>query len=765
MRRATPRSVALCSLFLFANAHAATSIDHAIAQLVAELENGTPEAIQTMAIWQWQDDKLTEPLRRAFRDDLEIALINSRFQYFNRERFRQILQEHHLTLAQLAEPGAMKAAAAAGINAFLGIEVLDASCAHPEFKDQDTHCVLLAKLTDAKTATIAWAGYIEGANPAAIRTLLGKTPPTSGVTRYRAIATAVAASLKRAGLEEAKIKTITLSSPAKEGSAGIGIRNPVNAPFDLKTFQDEALLAIAPSTTLAYIDPSHIARLIAHWKRDSDAVAATNVQALAKALAIDGYLFGEIRGTGKRSVELSLRIVSLVDGSEAWAGKFTGTDSFLRTEPREVPQPPVPREDPKEPVELTLEDIERPLKPPVPQPQFLPDPEGPRPRQLPNPIGALLYLPIGLPRDVLDAAFLVSDRVPLLGAATSAVYRYGGVAPLCRLGTHQRFRDDVDSHRALTYGQVRGRDEFPTHFPLIRSARSRYRSTSNYLLQISLGTLALFDLFDATYSALDRTPALGTLTTPILLPLDYAWRLVPEDRDLYCPQVTPGRPESRLTFGSIDTEHPWSLFPNARSWPFTFATAAARREACRRYDTRREQVEKENETRLNDWRAKEEARRRYNQEALDTLRKRNREARRKYEQELARVRRDNQTDQQRYQREKQAIEDHNARAKKLNILTSVVFDLKAALAPPKLRRPRAPRLRRPRAPKPPAPKAPIRKPAAPKAPAPKAPIRRPAAPKAPPPKEPAPKAPAQKAPAPKPPRPPKPPQPQPKKQP
>jgi hypothetical protein len=60
---------------------------------------------------------------RAFRDDLEVALIQSpRFQYFNRERFRQILLENRLTLAQLAAPDAMKAAAAAGIDAFLGLE-------------------------------------------------------------------------------------------------------------------------------------------------------------------------------------------------------------------------------------------------------------------------------------------------------------------------------------------------------------------------------------------------------------------------------------------------------------------------------------------------------------------------------------------------------------------------------------------------------------------------------------------------------------------
>jgi len=706
----TPRlllAAVACLTLLAPGARAASPASGAVADLVAALEQGAPEEIKTLAIWQFLDDKLTDPLRRAFRDDLEIALIQCpRFQYFHRQRFRQILRERQLTLAKLLDPAAMKAAAAAGIHAFLSVEIVDAACAHPELKDIDTHCVALAKLTDARTAAIAWAGYIEGVNQPALRTLLAATSPRDGTTRYRQIATAIARSLAASGLADAGVKTITLSSPPKDADpdTGIGIRNPDHAPFDLKTFQDELLLAIARTKPIAYVDPTHIARLIAQWNADSDTVADTNKKALAEAFALDGYLFGEIRRADDASLELSTRLVSLKDGSEAWAGKFAATDDLLRLQPREVPQPPVPREEPPEPAELTLEDIERPLKPPVPQPKPLPLPDGPSPRRRLNPIAALLYLPLGLPRDALDTAFVVADRVPLAGGLTSAVYRYGGIAHLTRAGTAPRFRRDALSGEALTYGQLRSRDEYPTRFPLIHSARTRYNSRANYLLQLSLGTLTAFDLLDTATSTIDRTPVAGTLTTPLLLPLSYAWRHVPDDGDLYVPQVAPARPENRLTYGSLATEHPWSLLPNARSWPTTFATPRERATAERAFAQQHQAIVQHNAKQLADWHAAEQARTRDNDQALATLRQRNATQRRTWEQGVARVRRENQLAQQRYQRDKQAADDHNTKAARINLIAASVFDLRKALAPPK-RRP-APNIR-PRRPTPkpkPAPK-------------------------------------------------------------
>lgn len=470
MGRPKLHHLALC-LLVAAQALAGGSADHAIGELVYALETGTPEAIKSIAIWQWQDEKLPEPVQRAFRDDLEIALIQSaRFQYFHRERFRQILRERQLTLARLLDPAAMKAAAAAGINAFLSIEVVDAAVAHPELKDHDTHTVLLAKLTDAATAAVVWAGYIEGTNQPVLRNLLGNTKPKDGQTRYRQVAAAIAAGLKASGLAEAEIKTITLSSPPKdaEPDTGIGIRNPDDAPFDLEAFQDELLLAVVGSQAHAYVDPAHIGRLVAQWKADSDAAAAANTQALAQSFALDGYLFGEIRSSDADALELSMRLVSLKDGSEAWAGKFRGIDTLGRIEPREVPQPPAPRAEPPPPAELTLEDIELPLKPPVPMPELLPLPEGPPPPKGVNPVLALLYLPIGLPRDALDTTFHAADRVPLVGAVTSGLYRYGGIAHLCRLGTGEAFMQPVLSHEALSYGQLHS----PARWSLLPNAHS-----------------------------------------------------------------------------------------------------------------------------------------------------------------------------------------------------------------------------------------------------------------------------------------------------
>ena len=687
MRRAYRLPFALCIVLVATHAWAAVSIDHAIGQLVAQLEKGAPEAIKTLAVWQWQDAKLTEPLRRAFRDDAEIALIQSkRFQYFHRERFRQILRERQLTLSKLLDPAAMKAAAAAGINGFLSIEVLDASCAHAELKDMDTHCVLLAKLTDATTAAVVWAGYVEGTNPTALRTVFGRTKPQNGRSHYRQIAEGIADGLKASGLAGAGVKAITLSSPTKDAEAGIGIRNPDKLQFDLKAFQDELLLAVVGTKAFAYVDPSHIGGLVAHWKRDSDAVAEANKKTLSEAFALEGYLFGEVRGGSDTALELSMRIVSLKDGSEAWAGKFAGTDDLLRIEPREVPQAPVPRDEPTEPAELTLVDIERPLKPPVPQPELLPRPDGPRPPARFNSITALLYLPIGLPRDVLDTAFMVADRVPLAGAATSAVYRYGGIAHLCRAGTSKGLLGQVTSHEALTYGQLRSRDRYPTRFPLIQSANSRWGSRANYLLQLSLGTLTVFDLVDAATSAIDRTPVVGTVATPLLLPLDYAWRHVPDDADVYVPQVTPLRPENRLTYGSLDTDHAWSLLPNARSWLFATTAPDDRTTATTEFALELEKTLKENKRRHAQWIAAEQARKSYNEKALATLRQRNDRQRRQHEQAVAHVRRENQLAQQRYQRDKQTVEDHNLRAARIRAIATHVFGLQQALAPRKPRR-------------------------------------------------------------------------------
>jgi len=751
MRRLPPGFLvlALAALAAPTPARAGAAADHAIAQLVSRLEHGVPidpdapeQNIHGIAVWQWLDEKLTEPVRRAFRDDLEIRLIQSpRFQYFNRERFRQILRERQISLAHLADPAAMKAFAAAGIDAFLSVEVLDAACAHPELEDLDAHCVLLAKLTDARTATIAWAGVIEGSNPPVVKAILEKAKPVSGTTRYRQVAAAIAASIARtdplkdpepaAGAappaEPPRVKVITLSTPSKDGSAGIGIANPDNLPFDLKAFQDELLVAIAATPNYAYIDPTHIQRLVATWTADSEAAAAEGKKTLAQAFALDGYLFGDLRGGDDDSLELSMRIVSLADSSEAWAGKFKGANAFLKIGPRALPQPPVPREEPPEPEALTLEDIERPLKPPIPQPELDPLPELPTPPRLFNPLGAALYVPIGLPRDALDAAFHVADRVPLLGAATSAVYRYAGFAHLCRLGTRERFMDEVTSSRTLTYGQLQARDEFPTFFPLVTSARRHYSSSANYILQASLGTLTIFDLLDATYSTIDRTPFVGTVATPVLLPLNYAWRLVPDDRQTYCRQVSPGRPESRLTFGSLDTEHPWSLLPNARSWPFTFSTPAARNRTYREFAERHARAASENDKRLGEWLAAEEARKRANEEALTTLRDRNAQLRRKYQQDLANVRRDNATARQRFENDKKTAEDHNLHAERVNILSRTMLDLPSALAPKPIPKPPAPPARRPPAA---APATPRPAPATPRpAPATRrpAPARRPAA--------------------------------------
>ncbi|MFW6107439.1 MAG: hypothetical protein ACOC8A_01990 [bacterium] len=666
---------------LAAEARSPASIEGAIAKLVAQLEEGTPEEIESLAIWQWEDEGLPPEVRRAFRDDLEIALIQSRFQFFDRDRFRQILKEHRLNLEQLVDPAAMKAVAGA-IHAFLSVEVVDASAAHPEAADQDTHCILRAKLTDAKTAAIAWASYTEGANPQGLKALFGGKTPADGTTRYRQVAQAVAKSLAASDLAEAEIKTLTLSSPPKDKEGvGIGVRNPADVPFDLQAFEDELLLALASVQDLAYVDPDHIDRLIATWERDSEAVAQQNKQALAEAFALDAYLFGEIRGGDDHALAMSVRLVSLKDGSEAWAGKFQGKDTYQVMEPRALPEPPVPKPLPTQPEPLTLMDIERPLKPPIPQPELVTLPEAPTPPQLPDPFSSILYLPLGLPRDAVDTTFLVADRVPALGALTSGLYRYSGLGHLCRLGTRPRFRHDLASHRTLTYGQFQARDDLPTLFPLVRSARARYSNRANYLLQMSLGTLAVFDLFDALYATLDRTPVVGTATTPLLLPLDYAWRLVPDDRGLYLPQVTPGRPESRLTYGSLATEHPWSLMPNARSWRFTFATPAARRETYRAFHQQHEQAVAENRKRLKEWLDKEEARKKHNQEALDELRKRNRELQRQYELDLKRVRDQNRRAEQDYQRKLKQVEEHNARAARINRITRHLFHINDALTP------------------------------------------------------------------------------------
>jgi len=714
-----PRALlaALCLLAPSAPVRAAACVDQAIQQLVAQLEDGAPEqTINGIAIWLWLDDKLPEPVRRAFRDDLEIALINSpRFQYFNRDRFRQILREHQITLAQLADPAAMKAFAAAGIDGFLSIEVLDTSFGHPDFKEQDAYCVILAKLTDAKTAAIAWAAFIEGANPVALKALLGDTKPEAGSTRYRQLATAIADSLSRtnpldpqptaaagadpnpaapAAAAGAKPKIITLSNPTKDGAAGIGIQNPLNAPFDLKTFQDELLVALAKTGHYAYVDPSHIARLVAAWARDSEATAAANKAALAQTFALDGYLFGEIRSAADRSIELSIRLVNLRDGSEAWAGKFTGTDTHLHLEPKPLPEPPVPRDEPKAPAPLTLEEIERPLKPPIPQPELVALPEIPTPPQLPNPLAALAYTALGLPRDAVDGVFITLDRVPLVGAPTTALYRGTGLAWLCRLGAHEHFVEDITTGRALTQGQLASADPFPTFFPLITSARSNPGGGSNYILQLSLGTLSIFDLLDATYSTFDRMPLVGAVATPVTLPLNYAWRSVPDDRDAYRAQIAPGSPRGLLTFGSLSTAQPWSLFPNARSWPFTFATPWAKASTYRAYAQRYDAAVNANEKLLADWVAQEEARRKYNDDALATLRQRNADLQRRYQQQLDNIRRDNEADIQRYNNDRKAAEEHNLRAKTLNAIAEVVLDLPGALVP-KPPRPAVPRKPRP----------------------------------------------------------------------
>jgi len=701
VKRAILAGLGLCLLAPLAPSHAATAVDQAIGQLVGQLEDGAPDdgaaqgAIRGIAIWQWLDDKLPEPVRRAFRDDLEIALINSpRFTYFNRDRFRQILREHQTTLAQLADPAAMKAFAAAGIDGFLSIEVLDASCAHPDLKEQDAYCVILAKLTDAKTAAVAWADFIEGTRPAGLKTLLGDAKPVKGTTRYRELAALIADSLQKANpladaapaaagaapAAGARLKAITLSTPSKDGSAGIGIQNPINAAFDTKAFQDELLVALARTRRPGYVDPTHIARLAAAWSRDSEATAAANKKALAGVFALDGYLFGEIRSAEGASIEVSMRLVRLADGSEAWAGKFTGTDTYLRLDPRTLPEPPVPRDEPKEPAPVTLDEIERPLKPPVPQPDLAPLPDVPTTARYFNPLGALLYAAVGLPRDALDTTFQVADRVPLLGAATSALYRYAGLSFLCRAGTEERFVEDVASHRALTYGQLASSDPYPSFFPLVASARKHPGGTSDYILQLSLGTLTAFDLLDATYSVLDHTPLVGTLATPVTLPLNYAWRSVPDDRAALRSQVSPGSPESRLTYGSLDASQ-WSLLPNARSWAFTFALPWEKARSRAEYAQLHAATVVANEQLLKDWLAREEERRKYNDEALKTLRERNAKLRQKHQQGLDGIRRGNDEALQRYQADKKAAEEHNARAKAINAVGQVMPDLIDALTP------------------------------------------------------------------------------------
>ncbi len=508
--------------------------------------------------------------------------------------------------------------------------------------------------------------------------------------------------------EKPKLYTITLSTPAKDGSAGIGIQNPINAPFDLKAFQDELLVAVSKTGNHAYVDPSHIARLVAAWTKDSEATAAANKKTLAEAFALDGYLFGEIRSADDRSIELSMRLTSLLNGAEVWAGKFHGADSFLQIEPKPLPEPPVPREEPKAPAPLSLEDIERPLKPPITQPELAPLPEIPVPTQRFNPLAALAYVPVGLPRDALDAAFVTADRIPLLGAATSALYRYSGLSFLCRAGTAKRFRDDVATGRSLTYGQFASTDPFPTFFPLITAARENPNGASNYILQISLGTLSLFDVLDAAYSTLDRMPLVGAAVTPVTLPLNYAWRQVPDKREAYTAQITPGSPEDRLTFGSLAGQQTWSLMPNARSWTFTFSLPSDKAQAYGDYARRYDEVAKANEKLLADWRALEEQRRKYNDDALKTLRQRNADSQRKYQEDLANVRRDNEAALQRYQTDKREAEEHNLRAKTLNAITQVVFDLPGALVP-RPPRPAIPAKPRPR----PVPKVPVTPPVGP----------------------------------------------------
>jgi hypothetical protein len=147
---------------------------------------------------------------------------------------------------------------------------------------------------------------------------------------------------------------------------------------------------------------------------------------------------------------------------------------------------------------------------------------------------------------------------------------------------------------------------------------------------MSLGTLAVFDLVDCIYTGVERTPVVGTLVTPVLLPISYAWRHVPDDRDIYVPQVTPGRPECRLTYGSLATEHSYSMFPNARSWSFTFATPGARKATYRAFYEEHKATADENRARLKAWHTAEEERRKYNDDALDTLRKRNRDQQRQH---------------------------------------------------------------------------------------------------------------------------------------
>jgi len=306
-----------------AEALAAPSHDNLRARMLADLEAELPAGVRTIGFWYLENERAPSLDIDIFREDLEIAIIQSgRFQFVNREMFDRALQEMTFCsdVSCLVNPEFMQRfGQARGLDAVLYGQVLDASENYPDLKGRDYFVTVQLKAISTSTSSVIWSKEITGVNVGNIQARIGRLPDELSLTREESLAAEVSRLLA-----------------GSQGVRNAGVRSILFLQFDdltnsLKAENMSDLYralsnSVVQNTELKLLDRDNLQRMLEELQMVIDGLVDPGRRSeIGQLYGVDAFVFGRIREVEDQKLTCAVRVSHVETNVDLDAQVITAT--------------------------------------------------------------------------------------------------------------------------------------------------------------------------------------------------------------------------------------------------------------------------------------------------------------------------------------------------------------------------------------------------------------------------------------------------------
>lgn len=268
------------------------------------MEEELPADVKTIGFWHLENKVASSLDIDLFREDLEIAIIQSkRFVFVNRELLGRALKEMNLCtdLGCLVNPQYMQQfGRAQGIDALVYGEIIDASEAHPELAGTDYYVTVELKAISTATSAIIWAKEITGVNLTNIRARIGRLPDEDALWREEGFARQFATFLRASeAILKADVRTILF----------LQFEDRSGAYADMGELYRALGNAVVRDTGLKLVDRGNLEQLLKEQQLVLDSIVDPSRRSqVGQLYGVDAFVFGRIRKATPDSIVCAVRV-------------------------------------------------------------------------------------------------------------------------------------------------------------------------------------------------------------------------------------------------------------------------------------------------------------------------------------------------------------------------------------------------------------------------------------------------------------------------